>query len=82
MYIASHLTKDQHRQLYTVVRAILDEERSVSHWTYNVLRGLFIDKVYKRLYLKEQPRYVIIVILGKCDHDMVQHLYNHIANEI
>ena len=46
----------RHRHLYTMVRAILDEDHSISHWTYNVLRGLFIDKVYKRLYLKEQPR--------------------------
>ncbi len=60
MYIAAHLSKEQHRHLYTLVRAILDEDRSVSHWTYNVLRGLFIEKVYKRLYLKEQPRCVIV----------------------
>ncbi len=49
-------TLEAKEALYTMVRAILDEDHSISHWTYNVLRGLFIDKVYKRLYLKEQPR--------------------------
>ena len=56
MYVASRLTKEQTKHLYTLVRAILDEDRSTSHWCHNVLSSLFIDKVYKRLYLKEQPR--------------------------